>query len=723
MVGPAAQSSYPISISDNNRIVVTDAEGNQKKYRLKVSSKKTGELSLTSDQERKIAEIMVKILTEAGLNNASVDLTAASLKGRKVIYKGKETDAQPTETTYKKFQDIIEPIKSQALKTAEPAKEAIREAAPPPETEQKTKKSLKERVKDLAKTRELSMPLNHALTDTVKEIKEIFKLKAPEGAKTLAEISKVLDQVAADKGGKLRFVNGAVVYANTGFVKALQGGSNSVNALNYVLQKVAERIEAKDLSDEEKVFAGNILARISESPWAQVAMKKNAKTKNAKQTKENEKAPQKEKSLTEIYTQTKERLQEINSIAKNFSTAPKLFADIVASKETREEFFLGYRNIFSGSKYKMENDKDFAKVQAAKTLEMLHFLRDQAVASKNHKALLGLIQEWLQNDKFNGTDYANPEVVQYLKFILQGAPVGLLDQEATVNTLLDKKIESQKASKVVDESKAELSEKWKANVLAIKNGSIKPEEYNEFVRQFAHDLGEISINRFTRLNPNELDPGPVGPNYAALTRYFNNLSNFAAREMLSPIEGVLPFDSAQRMRLFFNDVQKALIQNQKYDAAIALESVANKYQVSRLKLEQNLSPGVLAQNINPNTNRTVYNELVAKGQGNKMVPYIGIQRSIIVGLEEGNLAKKELHGEVRFNRFKMQKIAEQKNTVVKAQNGLTQQEMKKLNYSELNKLLDMDDKKNETLLEQEIDRFSYNILPRGMTTQSTAAVK
>lgn len=685
-----AQPTSPVSpISyHNQRLVVTDSAGNQRKYRLVIHSK-AGQVSLTPEQEAKAVKLILKILEESDLNKADVNLAQASIKGHKVTYKNKVTAKQPQKVTYQEFQQAIKP-----------ALEAIKNAAPPPtppkvQDEKKDAPLAKPKVTHLTAPEVKSENANQdsrkpTLFTRVRALTQAIRPEPPKGAKTLEEISYLLDQVIA-KEGKFKVAKDGLIYSDRSIgLEGQKGGKNSVQSLLFIFEKIQHTLDSKKATENQRTVITDILARLSEFDWAKRSIEKHSSVKSA-------------------YDKCKASLQQQNTKAVHLFTPRELFVTILNPESTsREDFLIGYRTVFDGDNYKNDGEQTFESRQAAKSLHMLNFFHEQLKTSPNkadeNPEFLKLVKAWLSDDAFNGRDYLDKRVQDFLKVIIKEAPQ---TQARELQALLDKKIAGAKTF-------AELKPKanaidWATRIEAIKQG--KKEGTQELVQQLVKDVTTESIFRLHQLNLNELDPEKfLGPGFLGETNLFNNISYLVAREIVTPGKGVDPLESAKRMRIFFDEVLKELIKNEKYDAAAAINAGLNLAPVARLKLDERMPERKFIQfAFQFGQGKKEYQLNLARGNRDNLIPVIAPFRTLLSGLEDSMPARVTEKEVLKLNLAKIMKNAQIKRPILEAQRKI--KPVYELNISGLKELLDKSSYKKENQVEAELLALSNQIVP------------
>lgn len=663
MAAPLSGQSSPISYS-NNRLVVQGENGVIKQYRL-VIRKKGQNVPLTPEQEKKAAIAIQKILTEAGLNKAGVDLSKASLKGRVVRYEGKELEPekQPSKHTYKEFKDIIDSVKIPAEKAKAPAKEAMKNAAAEPLA--KTGETIK--AANLTAKETKSESFTDTLLSRIRSITSIFKSNVPDGAKNLETLSAALEKAIASDG-KLRLENNALIVTSREIgAPSRKGGKQSAAALTFLLNEVQQTLDKKAISDNEKILIQDILEKLASFPWAQTSFEKNP-------------------DALALYQKAKLSWQEKNTVSEHFFTSKDLYDGLTNAKnpETVENFFIGYRVVFNGPKPDEElkaiadNTLRYKEMQAMRSVGMLNFLRDQANASispnsdgmKEYKELFHLISIWLNDDSFNEKDYLHPDVANTIRSIVKESPFGADALESkNLLTLLEEKLNEKPEVQPLTVKASAPS--LKQELEKVKRGELNKEEYRKLVELFVEDLSTLGLVSLKGIGLGEIDISTLatGPGFQDNANYLNNLSNFVTREILTPPDNLDAKKAAKRMLAFFNEVQKELIARDKFDAAVQVQAGMEANPIRRLGLEA-VPEEKKARSLTMQTSKEKESLgiLYARAKKESFVPHLGLYRGKLNGSNESHPStRKTPEGVTQYNLFKIFRNAEIKKNVLNIQ--------------------------------------------------------
>lgn len=715
MAQPAAHSGSNPSfyINDQNRLVVRDDKGQEKQYKVVIRNKHGEAISLRKVDEKKLIPIIKRILEEANLNRQGVDLSLVKLKGNVVSYHDEKSIIK--KDTYKKLQNTVAKVQKTAEKTTKATDETLKEA----ESSRSFKSVLEEGAKKLPFTAEDLTTAASRLKTSVKKksepivdrlhkITKLFQKANPSGAKSLSEISYLLDDVIERKG-KLVLKNDTLHFSEKkfGLSKEQKGGASALAAIEFVCEQVRERLESEDFSEDDLILAKDIMSRIEGYDWGKQALEKKKEVNE---------------TLNATFKEVKQIISDKSKVSGNYLTGAELYQSLINPKSSSlPDFLLSYRSMFKGDNYRDISKITNASVQASKSLEMLHFLKEQADAVKprDYSPLIKLVETWLNNEQANGGDYRNPQVRQFIEDIIEGGQItvsssGVADR---LEKLLNEKLAvPEPAIRELKEGK----QNWEEAALKIRKGQLNKHdnklEYELLIRQFADDLITIGVADLQNLKLSDLDKdSPYSAAYLRQTEAIENTSWFIIRQILATLPDeenkLLPI---LHMRNFFVDVYELLESENRTGPAMVVFNAVTAPTIYRLKW------GELSSDVQPIKELEVSQDIIeakhnlrsARADSEKFIPDLTVGTRKLIQMSEGEprITKKDDQGVVKFSETKMRNIASTKRKYQKAMENLKGSD--NLHFADIYKNLRKPHATKEAdRVNEELYTISYTIQP------------
>lgn len=521
----------PIFFQDQ-RITVANSDGVVIRCRV-VAKNRDRDVALAKDREIKAGELMVKAIKSAGLDNTDTQVEEVSLLGSTLNY-GEDALMLKEETT----------------KAVSPSPSALQKL---PIVEEKQHQVSKVVIPEpMFKTEGQTLPAREKINKLTKKMNTVKKggvlaglvglFKTKSSTQSITELGSVVAEMKAKKG-KLRVEDNKIIFLPS---EVGPYGRKLDNKADQVMSMIIEtlRLEVESNNKDNLVVAKRIIQDLGTADWSKAYIQKHPELKKYL-----------DDLLIDIY---------MNNLSKSSPEELKRAYGNLDALFTRVQTGVHFISIYDVFSAINEQQKVFYHDRSQIDQRTIRFLKEWLADQSNRDLLKnapGLYQSL--NDYFMISKNLTNEDIDILALILKRYAFSEVPgPRQGENTPISN---------------------WAEVSAEIKSGKHHKESlfYRQLVKDVANDLSTLCAYYLKIATPGLIEDGTIGTEQA-------RISNWVAKELLTPVVGTDPKKQALNMLEFFLDVQNELAKNNQLDPFFRIKTGLEKAAVSRLGLTSKL---------------------------------------------------------------------------------------------------------------------------------------